>query len=210
MVPVFEAEIRGVATGFLLERRVVGLRQVNKPAVIAKIKIFKLGTFVETQSPANQALEVSDQEVGQIERASFRLRDFPEIVGTGIELITMRAWQAFDTEFLQNFIESAAGSAITVGHKYSFVLPNAFLQFGADGRWYFLRLLMQRRGQAPHPNMAPLIQPHNLHELSGKSTTGNQQNGWLHRVIEAIGISDAVIFPPVVLRMQLSGNPAGL
>src|SRR5262245_53322108 len=113
----FEAEaIRDRAgPGFGLRLRRLG--EVDEAAVIAEIGLLQLRMPVDAERADDQAVEMTQQEVRQVERAGLRLRERGEDRRLGVELVAMRAGDALDALLAQDGVEFAPRAAIGVGDE---------------------------------------------------------------------------------------------
>ena len=73
---------------------------------------------IDPESAHDQAVEVSHQEIGQVEGARLRLVERREALGSREELVAMRTRQTFDSLFLDNFIDLPPGTAFRVSDVY--------------------------------------------------------------------------------------------
>src|SRR6476469_7069614 len=62
------------ASGRRDQRRVLGLREVDEPAVIAEIRRKELRVPIQAEALDHQALEITGQEVGEEERGRLLVR----------------------------------------------------------------------------------------------------------------------------------------
>ncbi len=102
--------------GLGVERRIVALRQMDEPLVVAEIDRQQLGMPIETEPADHQRLELPGEEIGEIEGAGLGLGQCREARLAGEGGIAMRAGQPLDRLLGEHRIERPAGAAIGIGH----------------------------------------------------------------------------------------------
>src|SRR5882762_8100376 len=78
------------------ERGIGGLHQVDKASVIAKILGQQLRMAVQSQSLDDEPVEVTDEEVSQVEGSGLGLAELGKGRGGGEEFVAVRTGQARD------------------------------------------------------------------------------------------------------------------
>ena len=93
-------------------------------------------------------MEMTRQEIGEIERPWLFLVQDVERLEARIKGVTMSAGQAFDRFLGEDAIELAAGAAIAVGAEYRRAERSQAMDLSPDGLGDQLRPVMQLRRQA--------------------------------------------------------------
>ena len=73
---------------------------------------------VDTQPLDHQALEMTRQEIGQVQRARLLVRERRKLLRPGEELVAVSARQARHAFFLQHPVQQTAGAAVGVGDEH--------------------------------------------------------------------------------------------
>ena len=170
-----QAEPRRGRLGLFPERRVLGLRQIDQFAVISEIFVAQPGMTVEAEALDHQQLEMAHQIVGQEEGSRLGVHHRLEIGPAGIELVAVRAGDAFDAFFGQHVIELPAAAAIAIDHENLVVFTPGAMNFFAHRGRNFLGPVMKLRGDTGDRKMIPAIGADQGGDFLGQRTTGNQQ-----------------------------------
>src|SRR5678815_5647741 len=75
----------------LQKPRILDLRQIDELAVVAEISIAQLGPAVEPEALDDRSIEMADHVVGEEERAELGFHHLLEGLGSGEELVAVRA-----------------------------------------------------------------------------------------------------------------------
>jgi hypothetical protein len=100
-----------------VERRVLGLGEVDQPAVVAEVGVAQLGVGVQAERREHEPVHVAGQEIGQVERAELLVLEALEGLAAGVELVAVGAGQALDALLADDVVEQAAGAAVGVGDE---------------------------------------------------------------------------------------------
>ena len=102
-----EGEPQAVGRGARLggQVRVVGLGEVDEPAVVAEVVGSELRMAVEAEADDHESLELAGQEVGQVERPELLVLEGGEGSGAGVELVAVGARDALDALALEHGVE---------------------------------------------------------------------------------------------------------
>ncbi len=71
---IIQLEKPRVPGGPNVQLRVISLRQINKPPVVAEVRVHQFRAFIQTQAFANQPVKMSHEKIGQIKRARLSIR----------------------------------------------------------------------------------------------------------------------------------------
>ena len=93
--------------GFLRDRGIVGLREIDEPPVIAEIVVAQLRETVEPEAFDHQTLEMPREEIGEEERAGLRVHHLGEIIFAGIEGVAMRRRRCASTPSSSSTLSSS-------------------------------------------------------------------------------------------------------
>lgn len=118
----FEAKARGSCLGLFDQCIARGLRQEDKAAVIAEIRVPELGVRIELQWPNNESIEVLGEEVGQVERTRLRIGQCRESFAPREKLVAMRTRKPLDTLFGNDLVDATSGATVRVGDEDLVVL----------------------------------------------------------------------------------------
>ena len=97
--PALEGEAEAVGGGAArasVQLRVVGLGEVDEPAVVAEVDRQQLGMAVEAEAGDDDRVELAGQEVGQVERAELLVLQRGVGGRAGVELVAVGAADALD------------------------------------------------------------------------------------------------------------------
>ena len=90
MLEVERQALRGIFCGSE-QRLIIGLRQEDEPAVVAKVSIAQLRVFIDLQRPDHQAFEMLRKKIRQIECARFFFGQRCKPFRSSVELVTVCA-----------------------------------------------------------------------------------------------------------------------
>ena len=105
-----------------MQVRFVRLGEVDNTLIVGEQLGLQLGVLIEFQALDHQPVKVAHQEVSQVEGTGFIGRECLKPVLGGIEAVTVRPGQSVNTPPLQHGIQTAAGSAVTVGDEQLIVV----------------------------------------------------------------------------------------
>src|SRR5262245_23967837 len=99
---------------------------------------------VEAEAADDQALEVPDEEVGQVERAGLIIGEGREGGATGVDLVAVGALESGDALAFEHPIEQAARAAVGVGDEDRVIALGArTADPGRNGAGYALRPVVE-------------------------------------------------------------------
>ena len=87
----------------------------------------------------------------------------------------MRTGQTFDFVLVENIVELAAGSAITVGDKNMFVFLTVLFDLRSDSLRDLAWLIVKVGRQTLNADVRPLIKPNQVYQLVRKCPAGNNE-----------------------------------
>src|SRR6185436_10595409 len=131
---VGEPEIGRGILGPAVESSVVGLREVHEPAVVAEHHRLELRVPVEPEAAHDERLEVTGEEVGQVEGRGLVLVHCVPGVVSGEEAVAVRAGQPLHVVLSQDDVERAAGSAVGIGDEDALVAAGELGELRVDRR----------------------------------------------------------------------------
>ena len=137
------------------------LRQDRRGAGSGRNTAAELGMAIEAEAANHQAVEMAEQEIGEVERAGLVVGHGLERGAAGEEFVAMGAGNALDVLFAQHGVEQAARAAIAVGHEDRRVAVAIRADRVPHGARDALRAIVQFRGQAPHVEMRPVVRRRN-------------------------------------------------
>ena len=103
--------------------RVVGLGEVDEPAVVAEVERQQLRVAVETEAGEDDRVELAGQEVGQVEGADLLVLERRVGRRAGVELEAVGAVDAVDPLALEIGVEACRRPAIRVADEDPDVRP---------------------------------------------------------------------------------------
>ena len=112
-----EAEALSRAAGHREQVRVLGLGEVDEPAVVAEVHRLELRMAVDPEPADHQPLEVPGEEVGQPEGGGLVLGQAGEVGPAGEELVAMGAGQPLHAFLGEDRVQQAAGAAVGIGDE---------------------------------------------------------------------------------------------
>src|SRR5579872_3339150 len=151
---VSKPQPRGRGLGLGRQVVVVELGEIDEAAIMAEIIVPQLRKAIEAKALDHQPIEMTDEEVGQEERAELLRGDGGEILRAGEEFIAMRAGNSLDSLLRQHAIELAAGAAIAIETEDVVVLCAILGDLAAHLVGDALRTIVQFGRQAGHLDMA--------------------------------------------------------
>ena len=158
----------------------VALVQENESTVVAKICFQQLRVTIEPQTTLYQPVEMTYQEIRQVEGPRFLLGQRVEDRRTRKELVAMRTGQTLDPVVGNYRVDTAAGTTIRVGDEDMRVQLAIPLDGCAQQRRDPFRSVVQIGRQALYLQMRPLIHFAQCDQLPGNGAAGNQQNRGSH------------------------------
>jgi hypothetical protein len=172
MVFVSQPETFGVFLGLLPDILVIGLRQMDKPAIVTKIFRLELWMAIQTQTAVDQSVEVANQKISQVKRTGFASAQPAERRASREEFIAMRAGQALDAIFEEQAVKLAARSAVRICGENGVKPKSVHFDFFSYRIRYLPRGVMEFGRQAGHTDVRPSVEADELCQLSSKSTAG--------------------------------------
>ena len=131
---------------------------------------------IEAEAAPDEAVAVSGQEVGQVERAGLVVLETGERRPAAVDLVTVGAGQPLDTFVLEHTIEQAASAAIGVGDEDAFdaARPSS-PDLRPHGAGYPFRPIVQRRRQARQVHRRQPGTTSQLDELAGERAAADDE-----------------------------------
>ena len=99
------------------------LRQVQQPRVVAEVVVEKVRPAVQPQSPPDQAVELPQEEVGQVERRRLRVVQRCERRPPGQALVAVRPGQPPDAAAFHHGVQAAPRATAPVPDENLLVRP---------------------------------------------------------------------------------------
>ena len=96
---------------------IVGLGEVDEPAVVAEVHRQQLGMAVEAEAGADDRVELAGQEVGQVEGPELLVLERGVGRRAGVELVAVGALDALEALALEVRVERAGRAAVGVGDE---------------------------------------------------------------------------------------------
>lgn len=118
-VVVLEAQTEPIS-GDLSERQqgwVVALGEEQHLRVVPEVHVAEFGMSIDPQASDDKGLEVTNEEVGQVEGAEFGLVPGVEHRRPGEELVAVRAWQANGVGSFEGLVEKTSGATVRVANE---------------------------------------------------------------------------------------------
>ena len=106
-----------VAPGGAVQPGIGDLDQVQHPGVVTEVEIAQFGVIGDAETLQDQAVEVPDEVVGEIEGAQFGLVQAGEAVGARVQLVAVDAGQALDALLGADPVEQAPRPAVHVADE---------------------------------------------------------------------------------------------
>ena len=174
---VFQTQPPGRRTRRRTELLVTRLHEIDQAPVVAEILLGQFRVAIEAEARDHQSLEVTHQEIRQVERAGFLVGERLEGLRAGEELVAVRARQSLDAFLRDDRIEQAARAAIGLGDVDLLVGATARADGVADGVRDLLGTVVQLRRQALHVEGRPAVRPLQRDDLAGEGAAGDDQDG---------------------------------
>ena len=117
---MFEGEaetIRG-GTARLDHGGVVTLAEEQDAGVVAEVHVAQFRMTVDAESADDEGIEMTSEEVGEVEGAEFRLLPVREYIGPGEELVAVRTGESDGAGAFERGVEEPAGAAVGVAHEH--------------------------------------------------------------------------------------------
>ena len=176
MALISQSQPGGRHLGLTVEFVILGLRQIDKPAVVAKENILELGISIKAHASDDQRLELPHEEIGEIEAPRLLFCHFSMALLARKKSIAMWARHALDTPMPQDFVQLPASTAIGIGGKHLIIvlaiLENEPLDFRRDQLWP----VVQRRWQTDQIDVAEAIYLRDRTNFTRQCATGQNQN----------------------------------
>jgi hypothetical protein len=176
-MPELQAQPRRRRLRPLQADRVVGLGEIDDPAIVAEIKGQEVRVPVQPQPLPDQRVELARQEVGQPERADLLLRQLLEPVEAREEGVAVRPLDPPDPLLGQHPVQFAPGAAVAIGDQDPRIVRPVAPDRLADRLGDELRLVVQLRRQALQLHMGEAVCPDQRQDLAGERPAGENQGG---------------------------------
>jgi len=162
---IFETQVVGMFARCLFQLRRLCLRQVHQAPVVTEIGRQEFRMPIKPEPFFHETIEMTRQEVRQVKRARFIIRQSGKFSRARVELVTVRAGQAFYAKFGQDFVQRSPRAAISVRDEQLVEFRPVLLDGRSYSAWDFLWPVMQVRWQALYLQVRPAIQLFELNDF---------------------------------------------
>jgi hypothetical protein len=151
-----------------------------------EVGFLKLGVAVDPEAFDHQRLELSGEEVGQVEGAGLGIGEQGKAILTGKGRVAMWPRKTLDLLLLEHAIQSTARAAIGIGDKDAAIGAPRLLDCGPNRIGDLFRPVVQRRRQAAQIEMRQPVSGDDRNDLAGERTASDNERP-LQRSMSKLG-----------------------
>src|SRR6476620_1953776 len=166
--------------GPLVERRVVCLREIDDASVVPEDVADQLRIAVEPERPADERVEVPDEEVGEVERARLLLLERVPLGKARVDRVAVGACETRGAVPTADLVDPAGGAAIGVRDEHALVASARVLERLFERLRDPPRRGVQLGGEVTYVDVLPAVRLHDRTYLAGERPTGQDQEPVAH------------------------------
>src|SRR4051812_38279853 len=175
-----EAERGRALLGPLAQCRVVALREIDDASIVPEDVADQLGTAVEPERPADERVEVLDEEVGEVEGAGLLLLQRVPLRGARVDRKAMGAFEPRGAVSLAHLVDPARGAAIGIRDEDTVVAAVRLLERLSERLGNPPRRGVELGGKVTQLDVLPAVRLHDRAHLAGEPSTGEDEEPFAH------------------------------